>query len=66
MRTVVVPVDVDPLNKYEEAQAKAKRMIMDRVEEHVIPHIVEKNTTREMRVALTTLYKGSSVQLKIP
>ena len=37
--TVVVPVDVDALKKYEEARALTKRMIMDRVKDHVIPHI---------------------------
>jgi len=62
---VVVPVDVDHLKKYEEAQAKAKCMILDEVKDHVIPHIVEKDTAREMWEALTTLYKGTFVQRKM-
>ena len=37
LNTIVVPVEVEPLKKYEEAQAKAKRMIMDRVKDHVVP-----------------------------
>ena len=61
LNTIVVPVDVDPLKKYEEAQAKEKRMITDEVKDHVIPHIAEKNTTREMWEALTTMYQGSSI-----
>ena len=65
LNMIVVLVDVDPLKKYEEAQAKAKRMIMDGVQDHVIPHIGEKNTTREMWEALTTMYEGSSVQRKM-
>ena len=39
LKTVVVLVDADSLNKYEEARAKAKCMILDRVKDHVIPHI---------------------------
>jgi len=48
LKTVFVPVDVDPLKKYKEAQAKAKCMILDEVKDHVIPHIAEKDTIREM------------------
>lgn len=65
LKIVVVPVDVDPLKKYEEAQAKAKCMTLDGVKDHVIPHIVEKDTAKEMWEALTTLYKGTSVQRKM-
>ena len=65
LNMIVVSVDVDPLKKYEEAQAKAKGMIMDRVKDHVIPHIAEKNTTTELWVTLTTLYQGYSVQKKM-
>ena len=38
---------------------------MDGVKDHVIPHIAEKNTAREMWEALTTLLEGSSVQWKM-
>ena len=48
LKTVAVLVDVDPLKKHEEAQTKAKCMILDGVKDHVIPHIAEKDTTREM------------------
>jgi len=48
LRTLAIPIDLDANEKYEEAQAKAKCMILDGVKDHVIPHIVEKSTTREM------------------
>jgi len=48
LKMVVVPVDVDPLKKYEEAQFKAKYMILVGFKDHVIPHIAEKDTAREM------------------
>ena len=38
---------------------------MDGVKDHVIPHIVDKNTTNDMWVALEAMYQGSFVQRKI-
>lgn len=65
LKVVVVLVDADPLKKYEEAQAIAKCMILHGVKDHVLPHISEKETSREMWEALTTLYQGTSVQRKM-
>lgn len=48
MKTILVLVDPDANEMYEEAHAKEKCMILDRVKDHVIPHIAENNTTREM------------------
>lgn len=61
LKTVVVPIDVDPLKKYEDAQAKTKCMILDRVKDHVVPHIAENDTAREMWEALTTLLRQMQV-----
>jgi len=49
-------VDVDPLKKYKAEMAKAKRMILDGVKDHVVWHIVSKRTAKEMWDALATLY----------
>ena len=65
LKIVVVLVDVDPLKKYKDAQAKVKCMILDGVKDHVITNIVEKETTREMWEALTTLYEGTFIQQKM-
>jgi len=65
LKVVDVSVDVDPLKKYEEAQAKVKCMILDGVKNHVIPHIAKKDTAMEMWEALTTLCEGTSVQRKM-
>jgi hypothetical protein len=37
-------------------EVKAKRMIMDAIKDHLIPHISEKKTTKEMFDALVSLY----------
>ena len=64
-RVLVVPTDADPLKKYRENQARAKRLIMDGVKDHVVPHIFGKNTANEMWTALEKMYQGSSVQRKM-
>ena len=62
---VVVPADADPLKKYKAEMAKAKRLILDGVRDHVVCHIAGKGTTKEMWDALATLYQGSSEQRKM-
>ena len=64
-KVLATPTDALLLAKHNEATAHAKRFIMDGVKDHVVPHIVEKNTTIDMWKALTTLYQGKSVQKKM-
>jgi len=56
-------IQVDPVEneKYEDAMARAKYMILDRVTDHGIQHISKKNTAKEMWDTLTTLYRGTSM-----
>ena len=35
------------------------------VKDHIVPHIVEKNTTNEMWVALDTMYHGGFFQRRM-
>jgi len=62
---VVEPVDVDPLKKYKAEMVKAKRLILNKMRDHVVCHIAGKGTTKEMWDALATLYQGSSEQQKM-
>ena len=64
-KVLVVPTDADPLKKYEENQARTKRLIIDRVKDHVIPHIAGKNTINDMWSALETMYQGGSMQRRM-
>ena len=65
LRTITIPVDPTNNDKYEDAMARTKSIILNRVKDHVVPHIAEKNTTNEMWVALTNLYQHTSVQMKM-
>ena len=62
---LAVPTDPDLLKKFKENQARTRRLIMDRVKAHVVPHIVEKKTANDMWVALEAMYQGSCVQRKM-
>ena len=64
-KTLAVPTDADPLKKYEENQARTKRLIIDGVKDHVIPHVTGNNTTHDMWSALEVMYQGGSVQRKM-
>ena len=64
-KVLAVPTDADPLKKYEENQARTKRLIIDGVKDHVIPHIARKTSANDMWVALDTWYQGGSVQRRM-
>lgn len=65
LRIVAIPVDPIDNGKYEEAMAKVKYIILDGVKDHVVQHIAEKETTKEMWNTLKTLYQHASVQRKM-
>jgi len=65
LRTVAIPFDLADNEKYEDAMAKAKCIILDGVKDHVVQHIAENNMKKEMWDILTTLYQGTSVQRKV-
>jgi hypothetical protein len=56
--TTVTPPSSDriDLDLHEVKEAKEKRIILDGVKDHLIPHLTEKKTTKEIWDALTKLY----------
>jgi hypothetical protein len=59
----VVPELVDPMKlvAHHKKEAKAKRIILDLVKDHFIPHIAEKMTGKDMFEALVGLFQSSCV-----
>jgi hypothetical protein len=53
----VVPLPIDPwqLTTHKKKEVKAKKMIMDAINDHSIPRISEKKMTKEMFNALVIL-----------
>ena len=45
LRTIAIPIDSTDNNRYGDAMAMAKSIILDEFKDHIVPHITEKNTT---------------------
>jgi hypothetical protein len=44
---------------------KAKKMILDSIKDHLIPHVSQKKTVKEMFDALVSLYESENIKRKI-
>jgi 2-phosphoglycerate kinase len=63
---VVVPTtNLVALDLHEVNEAKAQRIILDGVKDHLIPHLVEKKTTKEMWDALKNLFEVKNENQKM-
>jgi hypothetical protein len=61
--STVVPVPVHnpiALDLHEVKEARAQRILLDGVKDHLIPHPAENKTTKEMWDALTKLYQSDN------
>jgi hypothetical protein len=59
----VIPDPNDPqeLAAHRKREVKAKWVLLDFVKDHLIPHIYEKKTTKEMYEALVGLYQSGNL-----
>ena len=64
-KTVAIPTDVTQLATFKRKNSKVKRLILDGIKDHVIPHVRGKNHAFEMWEALTELYQSSNENLKM-
>ena len=62
---VVVPTDATPLATYKKEDAKARRIILDGVKDHIVPHISELDTVKKMWDAILNLYQNSTTNRKM-
>jgi hypothetical protein len=66
--STVVPVPVHnpiALDLHEVKEARAQRILLDGVKDHLIPHLVEKKTDKEMWDALIKLYQSDNQNQKM-
>ena len=64
-KTIVLPTNADELAAYKKSSIKAKRLILNGVEDHVIPHVRGKDNAFEVWAALTSLYQNSNENRKM-
>ena len=51
--------------KHKKNLVKSKRIIVDSIKDHLIPHISSFKTPKEMFDALTSLYEGNNINRKM-
>jgi hypothetical protein len=62
---VTPPTDLQQLVTHNKSEMKAKRMILDAIKHHLIPHISKKKTAKEMIDALVSLYQSENINRKM-
>ena len=64
-KTIVIPTDATQLATYKKNSIKAKRLILDGVKDHVIPHVRGKDHAFEVWESLTNVYQSSNENRKM-
>jgi hypothetical protein len=59
------PTDLQQLVSHKKREVKAKRMILDAIEDHFLHHLSEKKTTNEMFDAVVSLYQSENINRKM-
>ena len=62
---VTPPTYLKQLEAHKKKEVKAKRVILDVVKDHLIPHISEKKGAKEMFDALVILYQSENINKKM-
>jgi hypothetical protein len=55
------PDEAEQKTKHKKTEKKAKRIVSDSVKDHLIPHISELQTARQMYEALNRLYESKDI-----
>ena len=53
---LAVPTEATQLATYKKEDAKVRRIILDGVKDHIVPHILELNTIKKMWDVILNLY----------
>jgi hypothetical protein len=59
------PIDAQELAAHKKKEVKAKRVLLEFVKDHLIPHIAEKTTAKEMYDDMVGLYQNGNTGEKL-
>jgi hypothetical protein len=59
------PIDPQEMETHKKKEVKAKRVLLDSIKDHLIPHIVEKKYAKEMYDALVNLYQNKNTNMML-
>ena len=62
---IVVPIDATQLATYKKEDAKARRIILDGVKDHIVPHISELEMMKKMWKVILNLYQNATTNRKM-
>ena len=62
---MTTPTDKDDLEEHEALEARAQRVILDGVKDHLIPHLAEKGTANGMWDTLKQLFEAKNENQKM-
>lgn len=62
---IVPPTNLEQLAQHNKNDSKVRRIILEGIGDHIIPHLHEKKIAYEMLKAILDLYKGSSDARKL-
>ncbi|KAH9321246.1 hypothetical protein KI387_015885, partial [Taxus chinensis] len=62
---VTVPTDATQLAAYKKEDAKARRIVLDGVKDHIVPHISELDMAKKMWDAILNLYQNATTNRKL-
>jgi hypothetical protein len=65
MEEVAEPEEEEAKGKYKKNLIRAKRIIADSIKDHLIPHVSSLKTPKEMFDALSHLYEGRNINMKM-
>jgi hypothetical protein len=58
-------IDLVALETHEKKEIKVERIIFHSVKDHIIPHLFEKNTTKDMFDSLVFLFQSTNMNMKM-
>ena len=61
----IEPEEGEERIKYRKNEGKAKRILIDSVKDHLIPHIYEQETAKKMFDALVRLFESNNISRRI-
>lgn len=64
-KPITIPTDATFLAEYNKKNVKTRRIILDAIKYHVIPHVTGKNNAYEMWDSLCKLYQSSNQDRKM-
>jgi hypothetical protein len=57
---IVAPTDPQQLASHKRKEVQAKQVLLESMKDHLIPHIAEKTSTKDMYDALVGLYQNGN------